>query len=251
MSAFAKDKEFHSAHTIRPVENLNLKGTLIEIPVLDKKAKAYWVAPRSGTKTSILMIHEWWGLNDHIKQTADEVQAKTGYGVLAIDLYEGKVAKTPDEAGKFMGSVDQKLASATVNAALRAIQQGIEKSPGATKVGTIGFCFGGGWSHKAAIMGGDKVQACVIFYGMPTTAPGELERLKAPVLMVWGKKDKWINESVVTGFQKAMDHAQKSLQVEGYDADHAFANPTSKSYESEASKNAWAKAYEFFKKYLG
>lgn len=251
MEKFANDKEFHATHTMQDAAQTKLGGSDIEIAVAEGKAKGYWVAPKADHQVCILMVHEWWGLNENIRQTADMINRKAGYGVLAIDLYEGKVAKKADEAGKYMGAVDQKRASATINAAIRALNTGLNGSKPASKVGTIGFCFGGGWSHKAAIMGGKMVQACIIFYGLPTTAPGELERLSAPVLMVWGTKDKWINKQVVTGFESAMKTADKQLQVEEFDADHAFANPTSKSFKSEASQQAWDKTFEFFKKNLG
>lgn len=251
MEQFAKDKEFHAAHTMREADGTKLSGKDVEIAVGDGKAKAYWVAPKEGHDQSVLMIHEWWGLNANIRETADKLNSKCGYGVLAIDLYEGKVAKDADEAGKFMGAVDNKKASATVNAALRALKAGVDGSKPSLKLGTIGFCFGGGWSHKAAIMGGADVKACVVFYGMPSTAPGELERLKAPVFFVAAKQDKWINKGVVDGFKSAMESAGKSVEVSEYDADHAFANPTSQSYKSEAAQDAWDKTFAFFKKNLG
>lgn len=251
MEQFASDKEFHAAHTMKEASAEPLKGKDIEIAVGEGKAKAYWIAPNQGQNQCVLMVHEWWGLNDNIKHTADEMHEKAGYGVLAIDLYEGRVAKNADEAGKFMAAVDNKKASATINAALRVLRAGVEGSKPAEMLATIGFCFGGGWSHKAAIMGGDSVKACVVFYGMPSTAPGELERLQAPVLFVWAKKDKWINRAVVDGLVSAMQTANKPLEVIEFDADHAFANPTSQSYDGEASKAAWSKTYEFLKEKLG
>lgn len=251
MEQYANDKEFHAAHTMSEPSAKPVKGKDIEFAVGEGKAKAYWTAPAEGKDQVVVMIHEWWGLNDHIRQTADMLHDKQGYGVLAVDLYQGKVAKTPEDAGKFMAAVDQKTASATINAALRLIKSGVDGSKPSTKIGTIGFCFGGGWSHKAAIMGGEDVKACVIFYGQPVTAPGELERLSAPVLFVWPTKDKWINKEMVDGFKEAMSAASKPVDVLSFDADHAFANPTSKSFQGKESQEAWAATLEFFKKNLG
>jgi len=251
MEQFANDKEFHSAHTMSEVKAKPILGKDIEFTVGEGKAKAYWTAPAEGHDQSVIMIHEWWGLNDHIRQTADMVHEKTGYGVLAVDLYEGKVAKTPDDAGKYMAAVDQKKASSTLNAAIRLLKAGVDGSKPSSKLGTIGFCFGGGWSHKAAIMGGDSVKACAVFYGQPTVAPGELERLIAPVLFVWPNKDKWINKEMVDGFKSAMEAAGKPLEVLEFSADHGFANPSSKSYQSKESQEAWDKTLEFLKKNLG
>lgn len=251
MEQYANDKDFHAAHTMREPDHVETKGKDIEFTVGEGKAKAYWTAPAAGHDQTVLMIHEWWGLNDNIRETADMLHDKTGYGVLAVDLYEGKVAKTADDAGKYMAAVDQKKAAATVNAAVRLAQKGVDGGKPSPRLGTIGFCFGGGWSHKAAIMGGQAVKACVVFYGMPTTAPGELERLSAPVLFVWPNQDKWINKDVVSGFQAAMESAGKPLEVLEFDADHAFANPTSKSFKEKESQEAWAKTLEFMKKNLG
>jgi len=251
MEQFTKDKEFHSAHTLREPSGEKLQGKDVTLTVGDAKVKCYWDAPKEGHDQVVLMVHEWWGLNDNIRETADKLQKETGYGVLAVDLYEGKVAKNADEAGKYMGAVDSTKASATINASLRAIKAGVDGTKPPSKIGTIGYCFGGGWSHKAAIMGGKDVQACVIYYGMPTISPGELERMSSPVLFVFAKKDKWINADVLDGFRTAMQNASKPLQVEEYDADHAFANPSSQSYQSQAAQDAWTKTLAFFKKNLG
>jgi carboxymethylenebutenolidase len=250
MEKFANDKDFHKAHTHREPDKVKLEGKNIEFVVGEGKGKAYWVAPKAGQTQSLLMIHEWWGLTDNIRQTADMVRDKAGYGVLAIDLYKGQVAKSADEAGKLMGQVDERLSATTINAALRLLQSGVDGGKGATKIGTIGFCFGGGWSHKAAVMGGDKVQACVVFYGMPVTAPGELERLQAPVYFVWPNQDRWINKDVVEGFKSAMESAGKALEVEEFEADHAFANPTSKSFNDGESQRAWSHTLKFLKEHL-
>jgi len=251
MSQFSNDKDFHAAHTLAPAENKPIEGKDIQIKVGEGTAKAYWVPPQPGHTEAVLMVHEWWGLNANIRQTADTVNKKAGYGVLAIDLYGGKVATNGDDAQKYMDGVDKVKGASTINAALKALKNGVEGGPPATKIGTIGFCFGGGWSHKAAIMGGDNVQACVIFYGMPSMAPAELERLKAPVLFVSGKQDKWITPEVVSDFKRAMESAGKPMEAVEYDADHAFANPSSKSYKSKEAQEAWDKTFDFFKKNLG
>ena len=172
MEPFAKDKEFHKAHTLREPTGVAPKGKEVVLKVGESKVKCYWNAPKEGQGQVVLMIHEWWGLNDNIRETADALGKETGYGVLAVDLYEGKVAKNADEAAKAMAAVNATKASATVNAAIRAIKNGVDGTKPASKFGTIGYCFGGGWSHKAAIMGGKDVQACVIYYGMPVIAPG-------------------------------------------------------------------------------
>jgi carboxymethylenebutenolidase len=121
----------------------------------------------------------------------------------------------------------------------------------ADKIGSVGYCFGGGWSYQTAVQGGKDVQACVMFYGMPDTSPGAIGALKAPVLMIWAKQDQWINQQVVDGFKTAMDTAHKSLEVIPYDAGHGFANPSAPSYNETAAKDARVHELEFLKKHLG
>src|SRR5512132_2779903 len=99
MATYAGDKEFHAAHTLREPGSTQHRGKMIDFPVGDGMAKAYWVPPAEGHDQAVLMVHEWWGLNDNIKETADKLNGEAGYAVLAVDLYEGKVASNSDEAG--------------------------------------------------------------------------------------------------------------------------------------------------------
>jgi carboxymethylenebutenolidase len=248
MSEFAADKDFHAAHTLRPTQEVALKGETVEITVPGgESAQAYWTGAKE-PKAAIVMIHEWWGLNQHIKETADKLAVATGVPVLAIDLYEGQVATTREDAAKFMQGVSEARAQSVVKASLAALTQGgLAK---ATKIGTTGYCFGGGWSHRTAILGGKDVAACVIYYGMPVTDEAQLAKLEAPVMMVWPNKDRWINAEAVERFKAAMEKAGKPLEVLEYDADHAFANPSSASYASEAAEDAWAKTVKFFNEKL-
>ncbi|MCW5936801.1 MAG: dienelactone hydrolase family protein [Fimbriimonadaceae bacterium] len=248
MEQFANDKDFHAAHTLRETPSGPHKGEMVEIAVPGgEKSVAYWVTPGEDPDKAIVMVHEWWGLNDYIKESADAF-ADEGYAVLAVDLYEGRVAKNRDDAGKYMGEVKEDRATAVVRAALDALTDG--KLAKDASIGTIGFCFGGGWSHRAAILGGDRVDACVIYYGAPVMDQGELAKLKAPVLFVWPNKDKWINAEMKDGFVAAMRQAGKELTVAEYTADHAFANPSSDSHDDEAAKDARAKTLAFFKEHL-
>lgn len=248
MSDFAADKDFHAAHTLRPTQAAELKGQSVEISVPGgKSAQAYWTGSAE-PKAAIVMIHEWWGLNQHIKETADLLAAATNVPVLAIDLYEGQVATTREDAAKFMQGVNDARAEAVVRASLDSLTKGgLAK---VSKIGTTGYCFGGGWSHRAAILGGKGVAACVIYYGMPVTDAASLAKLEAPVLMVWPNKDRWINAEAVARFKAGMEQAGKELEVLEYDADHAFANPSSASYVSEAAADAWAKTVKFFNEKL-
>jgi carboxymethylenebutenolidase len=215
----------------------------------DEGGRGYWVAAEEDPDTVVLVFHEWWGLNDYVRATADQYAKALGGAALAVDLYEGKVASTREEAGELMRAVDATRAEAVVRGAIAALGNG--RLAQDAKLATVGFCFGGGWSHRAAIAAGKRARACVVFYGQPVVEPEKLAQLEAPVLMVWPNKDRWINAEMVEGFRKAMQAAGKPLTVEEFDADHAFANPSSQSHDSEAAQDAFAKAVAFMKKHLG
>ncbi|MCH7904389.1 MAG: dienelactone hydrolase family protein [Armatimonadetes bacterium] len=250
-ASFAKDPLFATMHPLKePTGWQPTDGVMVSYSATDgSKASGFWVKPSGEDKACIIMVHEWWGLNDHIKETAEKLSAETGYGVLAIDLYRGKVATDGGEANQYMNGVKEDQAQAVVAGAVKAVKHG--ELYEASAVGTVGYCFGGGWSHKTAIAGGEDVDACVVYYGMPDTRASSLKRLQAPVLMIWPTKDAWINASVVASFKSAMKAAGKQLTVESYDADHAFANPSSARYNEEAASDAWRKTIAFYKEHLG
>ena len=167
------------------------------------------------------MVHEWWGLNDYIKREAVRLHDRTGYGVLAVDLYGGRVAASPAEAGQLMGAVDPAKSTAIVTGAVQSLTGGVFGTR-FNRLGTIGWCFGGGWSLQTAIAGGDQVKACVMYYGMPDDDQDHLAKLHAPVLLVEALQDKWISPEVVAKFKIAMHEAHHSLAVRPYEADHGF-----------------------------
>lgn len=250
MNAFVTDPGFLAIHGM-PVEPTQVpsegKNVTFSVPGSNAPAgNAYWVPQTGRPKIAVVMIHEYWGLNDNIRLAAEKLHNDTGYGVLAVDLYDGKVATDPKTAASYMSSVDASRASSIVAGALELI-----KSKGFKKIGSIGFCFGGGWSQQVALIGGKNVQACVMYYGMPTTKPEDLAKLKAPVLMVHATRDPWINAKVVGDFQTAMNKTHHWIKVLHYDADHAFANPSNPRYNEVAAKDAYQNELAFFKKNLG
>lgn len=214
-----------------------------------KIADAFWVKPKNGSRVDIVLVHEFWGLNDYIKRLAEQLNDETNYGVLAVDLYEGKVATDAKVAGEYMQAVDSGRATAIVRGAVTGLKKGTFGSK-AAKIGTLGFCFGGGWSFNTAVQGGANVQACVMFYGMPDTSAEAMAKLKAPVLMIHAKKDQWINDEVVSKFQAAMKAAGHSLEVVHYDAYHAFANPSNPHYDKADGDDAMRRTLAFFKAHL-
>ena len=183
------------------------------------------------TTKYLLLFHEWWGLNDNVRNEVAQWAHTLGINVLAIDLYDGKLATTAEEAGTLMQACDQDRAKAII---LGAAKYAGEKAD----FRTMGWCFGGGWSLQATLLLGDRAKACVMYYGMPEKDVEKLKNLGTDVLMVHAKKDKWINDEVVAEFKKNMHSAEKLLTVLEYDADHAFANPSSPRYNDAAAKEA-------------
>jgi carboxymethylenebutenolidase len=206
-----------------------------------KNVHASLALPMTVPAPAVLLIHEWWGLNDQIKFVAGEL-AREGYVALAIDLYEGKVASSPDEADRLRKAVDPASASDT----LVSWVEWLEKHPkGTGKVATIGWCFGGGWSLNASIA--TPVEATVVYYGQVDQPAERLSRLKGPVLGHFATRDQWINRAMVEHFERAMAEAGKPLTVCWYDADHAFANPTGARYDAEDAKLAWDRSLAFLR----
>ena len=243
--SFTEDEEFKNAHDTP--KNLDYDGTgeMITFPTPDgKTASAYAIMKDESSQKYLFVIHEWWGLNDHIKQEADRLANDLGnVNVLALDIYDGNVADNRDDAGKYMGMVKEDRAKAIVNGALAKAGEDAE-------IGTIGWCFGGGWSLKASILAGDQGKACVIYYGMPVKTAAELAPLEAPMLGIFAKNEKWINTEVVDAFEELAAATKKELRVHSFEADHAFANPSSDSYVEEAAQEANKLALSFLQENL-
>lgn len=214
---------------------------------MDTKVKASLALPVAEKAPAVILIHEWWGLNDQIKAVAAEL-ANLGYVALAVDLYGTKVASTPDEAKALMGDLDPEIAKETMVGWVDYLKNH-ERVNG--KIATLGWCFGGGWSLNTSIA--TPVDATIIYYGNVTKTANDLKALKGPVLGQFGKLDKSINQEMVSGFEQEMDKAGKkaSLTVYWYEADHAFANPTGARYDEANAKLAWERTTEFLKKNLG
>ena len=195
---------------------------------------------------TVVLIHEWWGLNDQIKAVAAEL-ANLGYIALAIDLFGGEVATTGAGARALIGAMDSGAATEQLATAIGYLR-GLDGSNG--KVGTVGWCFGGGWSLNASIAA--PVDATVIYYGRVTPPASDLQNLAGPVLGHFATQDGFINRDMVGGFESEMAKAGKTdaLEVHWYDAHHAFANPTGSRYDEEDAALAWERTIEFFAKNL-
>jgi carboxymethylenebutenolidase len=206
--------------------------------------RASLAKPQGQPHGSILLIHEWWGLNDQIKSVASEF-ATQGYTALAVDLYNGHVAGTADGARSLMNSVDPEAATQTLQVWVQWLRE--NALPGG-KVATIGWCFGGGWSLNASLA--SPIDATVIYYGDVAKSAEELASLRGPVLGHFALHDQWINKQMVSGFEAAMDAAGKPYTNYWYDAQHAFANPTSARYDAGDAALAWQRTGDFLKQEL-
>jgi len=240
MTGGLSEEEFKALHELKTDAVPKLDGQDITID----GTKAYLSLPnaKKPAQIGIVVIHEWWGLNDNIRHWTDRL-AKDGYAALAVDLYGGVVAKTPDEAMTAMKAVDDKKALAT----LLAAHDFLEKDPRvmATKTGSIGWCFGGAWSLRLAMAEPD-LDAAVIYYGHLVTDPEQLKPIKAELLGIFGNKDKAITPDDVNAFEAALGKANVKHQIFRFDADHAFANPSNPHYDQKSATEAWAHVHAFF-----
>jgi carboxymethylenebutenolidase len=216
------------------------QGSMIDLKVGDQSSQAYVAKPKGKARGALLVIHEYWGLNDWVKHEAD-LLAKEGYLALAIDLYKGKVAKDAKEAGELMKAKDEVFGDKVEEAGL----EWLKSNAAGAKVATIGWCMGGGESLKASLNDPKDVVATVMYYGMPITDVEKLKTLKGPVLGIWANKDGWITPDKVAAFDKALTEAGVKHEFHAYDADHAFANPSGGRYNGEAAKDAWVKTKAF------
>ena len=196
-----------------------------------------------GPFPALIVIHEWWGLNDWVKQQAGKL-ADQGYVVLAIDLYRGKVADNPDLAHELMRGLAEDRATRDLRAAydFLAAQGNVKKE----RIGSIGWCMGGGYALDTALAE-PQLAATVINYGHLATEPSELKKINAPILGLFGGQDRGITPDDVKKFQQAMEGLGKKIEVKIYpDAGHAFENPNNKQgYRPEDAADAWQRTVDF------
>lgn len=240
---FVQDDNFNMSHpNPLPYVHQSEIGKMVTFKTADgKDGIGYVLMAAKKTNNWIFVFQEWWGLNDHIKRESEKLYNDLGnVNVLAIDMYDGKLATTREDAGKYMGEFKQDRGNAIVKGA-------IEFAGKNAKIGTIGWCFGGGQSMQASLTAGKQAAACVIYYGMPETDVNRLKKLNTDVLNIWPTQDQWINKEVTDKFEANMKEAGKKLTTKAYDADHAFANPSNPKFNPEFTADAYKSTLEFFK----
>lgn len=216
----------------------------------DELVYGYFVAPADMFEPlpAVIMIHEWWGLNDNIRAMADRLAAE-GYIVLAVDLYGGKVAETSAEARELMLSVLEDPESANNN--IRDAYNFVSTTAGAPRVGSLGWCFGGGWSLNTAQLFPDELDASVIYYGQVTDDEDALRPISSPILGLFAAKDTGIKVESVEAFREALERLRKTHEIHVYPGvGHAFANPTGTNYNENAAADAWRRTLEFLDVHL-
>ena len=215
-----------------------------------KPVHGYLAEPRDakGPLPGIIVIHEWWGLNANIRSMADQL-AGEGYAALAVDLYGGQSAATPQAAENLMKAVFADTSAAGSN--LRQAYGYLHDTEHAPRIGVIGWCFGGGWSLETALMLPDQLSAAVMYYGRPVDDVAALSKLKMPLLGFFGEQDHGITVQDVHAFQKALKAAKVNAEIHEYPgAGHAFANPSGENYRPAAATDAWKRTLAFFARYL-
>jgi carboxymethylenebutenolidase len=210
------------------------------------EASALLVTPEGkGPFPGVVVIQEWWGLNDWVKDQARAL-AKEGYVALAVDLYRGKVATKQEDAHQFMMGLpqDRALSDLVGGVAFLSARPDVRKD----RIGSLGWCMGGMYSLKLAV-NEPKLAAVVAYYGAPPTKDDDIAKIKAPVLGNYGGDDQGPAPDQVKAFEAAMKKAGKAIDVKIYDgAGHAFANVNNPwgGYREAAAKDAWARTLAFF-----
>lgn len=212
--------------------------------------KGYLARPKgsTGALPGLIVIQEWWGLNDNVRAMTRRF-AGEGYVALAVDLYEGKLGTTADEARTLMeqalGDFPRLMSHLAQARAYLATQS---KAP---KIGSVGWCFGGAMSLQGAIALGRELDAAVVYYGRTVTDPAELGKISAPLLGLFGGADTGIPLDGVRAMEAELAKLDKKATIVVYDgAGHGFANPSGQSFDAAAADAAWQRATAFLAEHL-
>ena len=239
----ASTKGFATLHNSpKTIHDFQQAGKMIHFPTLEgNEASAYFIPAKKKTKNWLIVIQEWWGLNDNIKNEADKYFKDLGnMNVIAVDMYDGKIATTSDSAMKLMRGADMKRM-------VSIIQGAITYAGNDANIYSVGWCFGGMWSLQTAILAGEKAKGSVMFYGRPETNLEKLKTLNCDIIGFFGNKDQSPSPAAVTEFENNMRNVNKKLETYKYEAGHGFANPSNPSFNAEAAADAYTKAIAFLK----
>jgi len=224
-------------------------GEMVEFPFAGGNTGGYLATPKQGSGPGVIIIQEWWGLVDHIKDLCDRF-AQEGFVALAPDLYHGKSTKSPDEAGRLMMAMRIDEAERDLTAAAQYLLT--LDSTTSDKVGVVGFCMGGALSLYTATKN-PQVGAAVVFYGGHPKVKPDLPNLHAPVLGLYGEKDRSVTPASAHELERQVKALGKQIEVIVYPgADHGFFNDMRPEvYNAEAAADAWRRTLAFLRENLG
>jgi carboxymethylenebutenolidase len=240
---FAADKKFKTSHAEPlPYHFVSENGGAdISFKAADgTDAYGYEIKASKKTNYYIFVIHEWWGLNDYIKKEAEKMNKDFDVNVIALDLYDKKIATKPDDAAKYMQAANTTRIENIIKGAL-------QYAGADAKIFTIGWCFGGGWSLQTSILAGNQAAGCIMYYGMPEKSEEKLKTLKADVIGLFANNEQWITPQIVNEFEATLKKLDKNVTIYRYDAAHAFANPSNPKFDKVAGEDAYKHVSEFIK----
>jgi carboxymethylenebutenolidase len=215
------------------------------------QAHGYLTVPESGSGPGVIVIEEWWGLDDHIADICDRL-AREGFVALAPDMFGGRVAHDSDEAGQMMQALPVEKAAKDLGGAVDYLL-GLE-SVTSTKVGAVGFCMGGGFVLMLAAQQGDKIGAAVPFYGVGQGVPDSYASITAPVQGHYAEQDAFYPVDQARAQEAQMrQETQSTVEFHYYPAGHAFHNDKDRlgTYDAESARLAWSRAVAFMHEHLG
>ena len=223
-----------------------MAGKMVEFPTNGGKTSGYLATPASGKGPGVLVIQEWWGLVQHIKNVCDRFAAE-GFTALAPDMYHGKTANEPDEAGKLFMALNIAQAEKDLRGAATHLLGGSSTKT----IGAVGFCMGGQLALYAATLN-PSVGASVSFYGIHPNVKPDYAKLSGPVLGLFAEKDQFVNPSAARAVDVAIKAVGKQSEIHIYpDVDHAFFNDERADvYNKAAAADAWERTLAFFRQHL-
>jgi carboxymethylenebutenolidase len=250
MQLLANNRAFQRAHPLpKPFKFVSLAGgEALSFATPDgQQGRGFVIKAKQVSSQKYLFVYqEWWGLNDHIKREAERLYFELGENVhvLALDMYDGQVATTREEAGKLMSGAKPERLEAIIKGA-------VQWAGTSAQIASVGWCFGGGLSLRSALIEGNQAVGCVMYYGMPEKDVEKLKNLKCDVLGLFAGKEKWISPAVVTEFDENMKKASKKLTFKIFDSEHGFANPSNPRFDKVATEEAWQMTVQYLKSKLG
>jgi carboxymethylenebutenolidase len=229
----------------------DLKDGMVQYPSEGVTVRAYGVTPPGKARAAIIIVQEWWGLNDHVKDIARRY-ARQGYVSIAPDLYSrqgNKITKDPNEAGKLMNALQQADGLKDLNATVAYLKTVPEAD--ANRIGVTGFCMGGTYALMLPCTN-PGIKAAVPFYGWVPNPDTPLQKLACPILYIYGEEDGFITRADVQRLANALKKYNKTGEIKTYPgASHAFFNDTRKEvYKPAEANDAWTRAVAFFKQHL-